>query len=62
MEGWTIMVEGGGWGVMVCADAADKDTSLSASSSHYVGVKQWTCIKHGSRNCPDNHNWGAFHI
>ena len=22
------MVEGGGWGVMVCADAADKDTSL----------------------------------
>ena len=23
------MLEGGGWGVMVCADAADKDTSPS---------------------------------
>ena len=32
------MVEGGGWGVMVCADAADKDTSLCLQLALHMDV------------------------
>ena len=39
-------MEGGGWvGVMVCADAADKDTSLSQPPAHYARVKQNFSLK-----------------